>query len=238
MVCRFRLLLVFLKIAIVTIIEEGKDYLVFVDDANELSGLHYVLNYLAKSLTRQHSIKKIILTVRDYARRQVLSQVLEIEKPEILKTEPLKDEEIRKLIQESYGITNSLYSDRIVAIAEGNPRLAMLAGKLASETETLNSIRDASELYDHYYGEQIQAVSSSETGTISMGIMAFFQVLHLDHLDRLSPIFAETGITIDHFISDLRNFHDMELVDLCHDRAAKISDQSFSNYLIKYVFIL
>lgn len=221
---------------LVAIVEEGKDYLVLVDDANELSGLRHVLNYLAKSPTKS-PIKKIILTVRDYARQQVLSQVLEFERPEILKVGPLKDDDIKKLIQESYGITNTLYSDRIVAIAEGNPRLAMLAGKLASETETLDSIRDASELYEHYYGKQIESISNSETGTISMGIMAFFQVLHLDYLDRLSPIFAGAGIAKDRFISDLRHFHDMELVDLCHDKAARISDQSFSNYLIKYVFI-
>lgn len=222
---------------LVTSLEEGKEYLVLVDDANELSGLHHVLHYLSKTPTRPHAIKKIILTVRDYARQQVVTQVLEVEKPEILKIGPLKDENIKKLVQEAFGIANSRYFDRIVAIAEGNPRLAMLAAKLAAKAGSLDSIRDASELYDHYYGKQIESVSQSKTGTISMGIMAFFQVLHLDHLDRLSSIFDAAGITRDQFIFDLRQFHDMELVDLCHDKAAKISDQSFSNYLVKYVFI-
>lgn len=31
--------------------------------------------------------------------------------------------------------------------------------------------------------------------------------------------------------------HRAEIVDLCNDEAARISDQSFSNFLIKYVFI-
>ena len=92
------------------------------------------------------------MSVRDYARHQVVNKVLDVEKPEVLKIDLFKDEEIRKLVEVSYGITNHVYSDRIVAIAEGNARLAMLAGKVASETGQLEAIQDATELYEHYYG--------------------------------------------------------------------------------------
>ena len=60
------------------------------------------------------------MTVRDYARQQVVKQVLEVEKPEILRVGLLKDEEIRTAL----GVTNHIYSDLIVAIAEGIARLA------------------------------------------------------------------------------------------------------------------
>lgn len=216
--------------------ETDKNYVVFVDDANELTGLHFVLDYLPKKAGQKY-IKKVIMTVRDYARQQVANQVLEVEKPEMLKVGLLKDEDIRKLLETAFGITNHLYSDRIVTIAEGNARLAMLAGKVAAETGKIDSIRDASELYDHYYGKQIEIIASSEIGVASAGIMAFFQALHLDHLERLQPVFVAMKITDNVFISDLKQLHNLELVDLCHDKAAKISDQSFSNYLIKYAFI-
>ena len=218
-------------------IERGKNYLVFVDDANELTGLHFVLDLLPKAANGEKCIKKVVMTVRDYARQQVVKQVLEVEKPEILRVGLLKDEEIRKLIETAFGITNHIYSDRIVAIAEGNARLAMLAGKVAAETERIDSIRDATELYEHYYGKQIEVIVSSETGIASAGIMAFFQALRLDNLERLQPVFDAMNLTESQFISDLRQFHTLELVDLCHDKAAKISDQSFSNYLIKYAFV-
>lgn len=218
-------------------IERGKNYLVFVDDANELTGLHFVLDLLPKAAIGEKCIKKVVMTVRDYARQQVVKQVLEVEKPEILRVGLLKDEEIRKLIETAFGITNHIYSDRIVAIAEGNARLAMLAGKVAAETERIDSIRDATELYEHYYGKQIEVIVSSETGIASAGIMAFFQALRLDNLERLQPVFDAMNLTESQFISDLRQFHTLELVDLCHDKAAKISDQSFSNYLIKYAFV-
>jgi len=177
------------------------------------------------------------MTVRDYARQQVVNQVLEVEKPEILRVGLLNDEEIRKLIEVAFGITNHVYSQRIVAIAEGNARLAMLAGKVASETERIDSIQDATELYEHYYGKQIEIIACSETGVASAGIMAFFQALRLDNLERLQSVFAALNLTENQFISDLKQLHILELVDLCHDKAAKISDQSFSNYLIKYVFV-
>lgn len=218
-------------------IETGKNYLVFVDDANELTGLHFVLDFLPREATGQKHIKKVVVTVRDYARKQVVEQILEVEKPEILKVGLLKDEEIRKLIETAFEIRNSIYLERIVAIAEGNARLAILAGKVVAETECLDSIRDATELYEHYYGKQIEVIMSSETGLASAGIMAFFQALRLDNLERLRPIFNAINLTESQFVSDLRQFHTFELVDLCHDKAAKISDQSFSNYLIKRAFV-
>ena len=87
-------------------IETDKNYLIFVDDANELTGLHLVLDYLPKAAIGHRCIKKVVMTVRDYARQQVVNQVLEVEKPEILRVGLLNDEEIRKLIEVAFGITN------------------------------------------------------------------------------------------------------------------------------------
>lgn len=131
---------------LISAIEEDKKYLVLIDDANELSELHLVLDYLHPMAKSRH-ISKIIMTVRDYARKQIIDKTLEFTKPETIKITAFKDDEIRKLIETCYGITNPLYTDRIIAIAEGNARLAMLAGKLAVESNNLTSIQDASDLY-------------------------------------------------------------------------------------------
>lgn len=222
---------------LLTTFDPGKEYLVFVDDANELSGLHFVLNHLPKAAVGTKYIRKIIMSVRDYARHQVVNKVLEVEKPEVLKIGLFKDEEIQKLMASAYGITNHVFTDRIVAISEGNARLAMLAGKVASEAGRLDAIQDATGLYDHYYGKQLELISDNDSRIASAGIMAFFETLHLDHLESLSPLFSAAKLTDDQFVSDLKHLHDLELVDLCHDKAAKIADQSFSNYLIKHVFV-
>lgn len=222
---------------LVSAIEEGKNYLVLVDDANELSGLHHVLEYLPKAAIGSRHISKLILTVRDYARKQVMQSVMEIIQPETIKISTFNDEDIRKLMETCYGITNRVYTDRIVVIAEGNARLAMLAGKLAADSESLAAIRDASGLYHNYYSKQLNALVESDTGVSSAGIIAFAQAIHLKHLEKLAPIFEVAGISSSDFKSDLKLLHRTEIVDLCNDEAARISDQSFSNFLIEYVFI-
>ena len=217
-------------------IEPDKKYIAFVDDANELAELQFVLAYLQNNSEKK--IEKIIITVRDYARKDVLEKILDYEKPEIIKIGALDDDEIRKLIQTCYGISNGFYMDRIVTIAEGNSRIAMLAGKLLLETGKLESIMDASGLYANYYGKQIDNIlSSSKTEIYSAGIIAFLQSIRLDNLEKLSDVFFAVSLTADDFVKDIKHLYSIEIVDLCNEIAAKISDQSFSNFLIKYVFV-
>lgn len=223
---------------LMTSLEAGKDYLVFVDDANELSGLRHVLGYLLQEGNNVAHIRKLILSVRDYARDQVVQQVLETsQRLEILKLGSFSDTNIKELVKQSYGITNPHYLERISDISEGNARLAMLAGKVASNANTLDSIRDASGLYENYYGRQIEAIANSKSGITSAGIMAFFQRVSLEKLEYYTSIFDSVGLTETQFIEDLKCLHGKELVDLCQNKAARISDQSFSNYLLKYVFV-
>lgn len=223
---------------LVSAIEENTDYLVLVDDANELSGLHHVLDYLTGAAKGSRHISKLVLTVRDYAREQVMQSVLKVVQPSIIKISEFSDNDIQKLMERCYEIRNRVYIDRIVEIASGNARLAMLAGKVAvNEDNGLLAIQDASDLYHKCYGEQLKALLKSKTGVYSAGIIAFVQSIHLDYLEKLNPIFDEVKITSDDFISDLKLLHEAEIVDLCNNKAAKISDQSFSNFLIKYVFV-
>lgn len=55
------------------------------------------------------------------------------------------------------GITNEIYVNQIIRIAEGNPRIAYMAGKLAVEEQRLDAIRDVSQLYDAYYAKYVDS---------------------------------------------------------------------------------
>ncbi len=221
---------------LISTIESDKKYITLIDDANELAGLRYVLDYLIKE--PKNCIFKIIITVRDYARQDVIRTVLDFDKPKKIKIGMLSDDNIKKLMEEHYGITNSLYINRIIEIAEGNTRIAMLAGKMVSESGKLESIRDASELYNNYYSKQLDNIlSNSQTEIYSAGVIAFLQAIRLDNLERLADIFASVPLTPDQFCDDIKHLYSLELVDICNDKAVRISDQSFSNFLIKYVFI-
>ena len=67
--------------------------------------------------------------------------------------------------------------------------------------------------------------------------MAFVHVLRLDTLERMQAVFQFSNLTREQFIADVHRLNQLELADLCHDTAVRMSDQCFSNYLLKYIFV-
>ena len=212
------------------------NYLVFIDDVNELNGFKHVLQYL--NMVNQGYNIKIIATVRDYARKYVLDQIKEFTMPEIIEIDKFNDDEIRKFLEESLEIRNDLYLDQIVKIAEGNPRIAFLAGKLAKDNQKLESIQDATQLYEMYYGKYINTsiISTDDIVCLSAGIIALLHTVNLGYLDKLQPVFDLFDIDRAEFIAKLELLHGMEFVEIHYDKVARISDQCLSNYMLYYTF--
>lgn len=212
------------------------NYLVFIDDANELNGFKHVLRYL--NMVEQGYKIKIIATVRDYARKYVINQVNEFTIPQKIEINKFNDDEIRRFLEENLEIRNDLYLDQIVKIAEGNPRIAFLAGKLAKDNQKLESIQDATQLYEMYYGKHISTsiISTNEKVCLSAGIIAFLHTVNLEYLDKLQPVFDILYMTKDEFIANLELLHDMEYVEIYYDKVARISDQCLSNYMLYYTY--
>ena len=133
---------------------------------------------------------------------------------------------------------NSDYQERIIRIAEGNARIAILAGKVACSSNRLESIDDVSQLYEDYYGSNLEnnQFFIDENLCITSGIIAFLESIHLDYIDALLPILQEKGLNRDSFIENIRMLHEREIVDICNDKAVRFSDQCLSNYLLKYIF--
>ena len=99
---------------------------------------------------------KILITVRDYALQKVINDVREITSYEIVNVNVFSDNEIKELLETSLGIVNQDYQERIISIAEGNARIAILAGKVACNSNRLESIDDVSQLYEDYYGAALE----------------------------------------------------------------------------------
>jgi hypothetical protein len=212
------------------------NYLVFIDDANELNGFKYVLRYL--NMAEQGYNIKIIATVRDYARKYVIDQIKEFTMPVKIEIDKFSDDEIRKLLEENLKIKNDLYLDQIVKIAEGNPRIAFLSGKLAKDNQKLESIQDATQLYEMYYGKYINTsiISTDDKVCLSAGIIALLGTVNLEHLDKLEIVFNMINMNKSEFITNLKLLHSMEFIEINYDKAAHISDQCLSNYMLYYTF--
>ncbi|MFS0840375.1 hypothetical protein [Paenibacillus sp. 1P03SA] len=213
------------------------NYLLFIDDGNQISGLNHVLQYLTKA--KQGYEIKIVITVRDYAKYSIVQEARNFTKPEVYGIGVFKDDEIKELLKENLQILNTNYLDKIVRIAEGNARLAVLAGKLAVDKQRLDSINDATELYESYYGNVISRYILSENKELCAvaGILAFVSAIHLEHLKGLASLLESLDISERSFIKYVYQLHELEIVDIYHDKAAKISDQCFGNYLLNYVFV-
>ena len=215
---------------------DSGDFLIFVDDANRISGFQYIVQLL--QIKRSDQNFKIIVTVRDYA----LDKIREICQPVACDAEidivPFSDEEIKKFLQTEFEINNHLYLDRIVDIAQGNPRVAVMAAQVAKDSNTLESIRDVSELYDKYYSSIKSDLDALEDGDILKvaGIVAFFRNVDRTNDNLMSDIKGIFGISTEDFWEASKTLHDMEVLDMFENEVVKTSDQVLSTYLFYLVF--
>lgn len=212
-------------------------YFIFVDDANQLSQLSLVLEYLNKE-SKGYKVK-ILITVRQYALYKVKEDVIKFSRFGIVTIEGFSDTQIETLAKDAFGILNDDYQKRIVAIANGNIRLAVLACKVACESNRLSSISDATTLYDEYYGRTLSdtTITENKPMLITAGMMSFLGSFMIDDLINYIEIITDNQLTADEIHVCIRKLHELELVDVCRDKAVSFSDQCYSDYILKLVFI-
>lgn len=217
-------------------LERPGDYFLFIDDANQLSGLQHIIRYV--SMKSEGYNIKVLITVRDYALQKVINNVRAITSYEIVNINVFSEDEIKELLGTSLGILNSDYQERIIRIAGGNARIAILAGKVACSSNRLESIDDVSQLYEDYYGSNLEnnQFFIDKNLCITSGVIAFLEAIHLDFIDAFLPILQEKGLTRDSFIENIRMLHEWEIIDIYNDKAVRFSDQCLSNFLLKYIF--
>ncbi len=213
-------------------------YLIFVDDANELIGLRYVLDYLNKK--HLGFDVKIIVTVRDYARQKVLQEICDYTKPYTIEISRFTDQEVEQFLDTNMGIRNEDYVSQIIRLAEGNPRIAYMAGKLAIAEQKLSAIQDATQLYENYYNKYISnsLIAKDRKLCLSAGIISLLHTINLDKIDMLKGVFDIAGITEEEFCNYIYDLHAMELVEVKYDKVARITDQCLANYMLYYTFFI
>lgn len=215
--------------------ESPGNYFIVIDDANQISQLDLIIEYVNKKVDGYNV--KILITVRNYASRKVKLDILGIARYSEVILNSLSDDEIQSLVKNYWGIVNQDYLNRIVTIAEGNARIAVIAGKIASDANRLQSISDVTGLYAEYYGKAFRDANLENNLQlqITAGIIAFLGSIHLDHIEPVLDILDVIDLMTFH--SCIYKLHEMELVDICRDKAVAISDQCFANFILKHVFI-
>ena len=220
---------------LVSATETPGKYMFFVDDANELADLNQILQYTTQK-QKGYEVK-IILTVRDYVKMKVIEAVKQYRLPRVIELSPFSDEELKLFLNENLNIFNTDYIKQIIRIAEGNPRIAYMAGKLASKFQDFSMIQNAYDIYDQYYRKYVEeSFGNDEELCITAGILSILNCVLLDDLSPLQDLLKAHGMTIELFKMKVRQLSSLEFVEIHLEQVATLSDQCLSNYMLYYVF--
>jgi hypothetical protein len=210
---------------------EPGHYLLMVDDTNRVTRFEYVLQLLADR--REDQKIKIIATVRDYALESALNSSQPFGGGTVVELRPLSEEQIQELAREEFDIHHHLYLERIAEIAQGNPRLAVMASSLAVQENTIQSIADVTALYDQYFATIRRDLGDLTDATILRvaGIIAFFRVVDRSNAEFMGAISDTFGLSPDVFWQAAQRLHELEVIDMYEEEIVKVSDQVLSTYL-------
>lgn len=209
-------------------------FLIFVDDANRITQFEYLIRLLLNQ--DENSDIKVIATIRDYALSKIQNHVQMIDNAVSIEIKDFSDEEIKSIITDEYEITNYFYLERIVDVAKGNARLAIMAAEIAKDSD-LNSIYDVSVLYDRYFSS-VRDDLKTENMDLGQGdmlkvaaIISFFKSVDRTNEDLMERIKQSFDISQQKFWEVSYQLHQIEIVDMYEDEVVRISDQVLGTYL-------
>ena len=216
-------------------IDLNNDNILFVDDINRISSFNSIVGFY--SSIRKGKLK-IVMTVRDYALEQARKMCYPHDCFE-LHVNSMSSDQISEIVRLGFHIENKMYLDKISTISKGNPRIAMMAGKLAIEKQNLQSLNDVSAIFDAYYGNIIDSIQYKDKKTLKKcaGIVAFFSPLKYEENDEFEMILDSFGISPSEFTDCVDVLNRYEIVDLPQNTYAKISEQNLCMYLFYLAFI-
>ena len=206
-------------------------YLVFFDDANTVVSLDNVLDTIL-TLSTDFDVK-VLISVRDYAKDRVIDAVSRYATLNIIQIGRFKDDEIKDILKSDLGIVNAEYLEKIVEIANGNIRLAFLAG-MRSIDDGYQAIRNAEDIFKNYYGRIIDEAKLTKEDILMLFFIAISGPVKNNENQLYSDMNKFYGAKI---VEDdtIEHLYSLELVDWFKNEITKIADQSLGNYILYYV---
>jgi hypothetical protein len=211
---------------------QHKSYLIFIDDANRCARiLDLVINSILEGMTI-----RLVLTVREYAQHEIESVLIRF-KPKIDKIKPFEDNEIIDILRTVANFSRSAIN-KILSIALGNPRIALMAARVANETQTLKSIANATEIFDQYFGNIVKdkQTFSAVEHLKCLGILSVFRAIDLSS-DEANRILQSFQISSHEFWESANELEDIEFVEIDGD-LIRITEQNLQAYSFYKAFLL
>ena len=204
-------------------------YVLFLDDGNyRIEFLQQILHHLKE---RPESLC-LVITVRNTG----LERVQEVCRDYESTTIPigiLDDDIIRTILGgDPFNITNRFAMDQILSIANGNPRLAVMAAQVALEDNSMERLLDVSQLYHTYFGRFIDAsVQKNATMVRVLGLLSLFRTIDIADTVFCSRLFEVVGLDANTFGEACRQLAQFELVDAYFTgNSFRMSEQTLGAY--------
>lgn len=209
---------------------KNKKYIIVVDDANKLkSNLTSIVNF--KNDFKNDSIK-IILTVRNYLKDEVESELNYFESIEL---KNFDKKELSAILQSQEFNINDYYVDRIFSISKGNPRIALMAA-IAGLNKNIEKLNKASLILEEYFSSVNNSIKNDLTLLKVAGILSLFRSIDISNINQLDEINNYFGISKNELIEKLALLVNNELADQFKS-TYKVADQILGEYIFYLIFI-
>ncbi|OFS30274.1 hypothetical protein [Abiotrophia sp. HMSC24B09] len=206
-------------------------YLIFFDDANMVISLDNIFNTIL-TLPTDFDVR-LLISVREYAKHSVLKAVSKYSEANIIEIGQFKNDEIKDILESNLGIKNPQYLKKIAEIANGNIRLALLAG-IRSREDGYQAIRNAEDIFKNYYGRIIDEAKLTKEDILMLFFIAVSGPVKNKDNQLYSDLKESYGADFDDddIISKL---YSLELIDWFKNEITQIADQSLGNYILYHV---
>ncbi|HUM52058.1 MAG TPA: hypothetical protein PK431_09595 [Chitinophagales bacterium] len=216
----------------------GKNYIVLFDDANKsIQNLNYLLSIIEKP--KSYSVK-VIITSRDYVKKQVSKSLTDFSYEEISLSE-FKDEEIEKIILKALPHLKHHVDikRKIVELAKGNARVALMATYSVTPDAETNYLSSPVLLYEKYFKKIADEIGVFDNPIIlkSLAIVCFFGVLDKNNEDIKNTLAYNFNIDWNELWSSIMELHTYEILDVYSNEVVKVSDQVLATYAFYKCFI-
>uniref|UniRef100_UPI004048DC2B nSTAND3 domain-containing NTPase n=4 Tax=Flavobacterium sp. TaxID=239 RepID=UPI004048DC2B len=208
---------------------KDKKYLIVIDDANKLkSNLSTIIHF--KNEFEDGSLK-IILTVRNYVKSEVESELKNYEQIEL---NNFDKKELAIILQSpEFNITN-YYTDRIFSISKGNPRIALMAA--IEGIKDVQKLNKASYILEEYFSSANKSIKDDKTLLKVAGILSLFRSIDISNTNQIEEICSRFDILTHTLIEKLSALVEHELADEFQS-TYKVADQILGEYIFYLVFI-
>lgn len=213
-----------------------KDYILLIDDANrQLPNLRQIFGIFKENRIGK---LKLIITVRNYALVDIRNCSIEFTS-ETIDIPKFTDEEIIKILKsESFNIINHKYQKKIVEIADGNPRLAIMGARIALEKESKFLFGDVSDLFETYFSSFSMDFNLFEKPKLmkALGLVSFFFSIERENKEIVERVLTTFDMDYYDFNEAIEELHKIELVEIQYNHI-RISEQVMATYFFYVVFI-